>query len=211
MTRILVADDHEVVRAGLRLVLEAQPGWEVVAEAPDGKDAVRKAIDIRPDVAIVDYLLPVLNGVEVTRQIKTRLPEVEVLIFTMHDSRALVADLLDAGARAYVLKSDPNEDLISAVKSLAVHKPFLGGRLSEALLEGFLSKNTQASPSDLSPRERAIVQLIAEGHTNKELAALLGVSTKTVEAHRASAMHKLGLTSAASLTRYAIKTGLVDS
>lgn len=209
MIRILIADDHEMVRSGLRTVLQAQAGWEVVAEAADGKDAVNKALATRPDVAIVDYMLPVMNGIEVTRQIRTRLPKVEVLIFTMHESDALVGDVLQA-ARAYILKSEANEYLVSAVKSLANHKPYFAGRLSETLLESFLSKGTRFSPIELTPRERVIVQLIAEGNSNKQMSSILNVSTKTIEAHRSAAMHKLGFTSSAGLIRYAIRNKLVE-
>ena len=135
MTRILIADDHEVVRSGLRSILEAQPNWEVVAEATDGKEAILKAIATKPDVAVLDYSLPVFNGVEATRQIRTRVPQTEVLVFTMHESETLMRDLLQAGARGYLLKSDAKQFLITAVQSLAAHKPFFTSRVSETLLE----------------------------------------------------------------------------
>src|SRR5215475_9352877 len=138
-TRILIADDHAVVRSGLKSILEAHDGWLVVAEAGDGKEAIGKAVDTMPDVAIIDYSLPIMNGIEATRQIRARSPQTEVLIFTMHDSDALIGEVLQAGARAFLLKSDAQHYLISAVESLSSHKPFFTGKLSEKLLETFLS------------------------------------------------------------------------
>lgn len=210
MTRILIADDHEVVRSGLRSTLEAHSGWEVVAEAKDGKEAVSQAIQSKPDVAIIDYSLPVMNGVEATRQIRARIPRTEVLIFTMHDSDAVISGVLEAGARAYLLKSDASQYLIAAVQSLAAHRPFFTGKLSEKLLENFLSTQGHSVQPILSPRERLVVQLIAEGHTNKEMSGILNVSVKTIETQRAAAMHKLNLTSTAGLVRYAVRNKLVE-
>jgi DNA-binding NarL/FixJ family response regulator len=208
-TRILIADDHAVVRSGLRTVLEAQPGWIVVAEAGDGRDAVAKALETKPNVAIIDYSLPLLNGAEVTRQIHSRLPSVEVLIFTMHDSDSLLADILSAGARAYLLKSDANQYLIAAVTSLADHKPFFTAKVSEQLLDSYLSAH-QVKTDELSPRERVIVQLIAEGHSNRDMSEALGLSLKTIESHRASLMRKLKLKSTAAIVRYAIRNRFVE-
>ena len=210
MTRILIADEHEVVRSGLRAILEAHEGWEVVAEARDGREAIAKAAEARPDVAIVDYSLPMMNGVEVTRQIRARVPETEVLIFTMHDSDALVGELLEAGARAYLLKSDAKQYLIAAVESLAVHKLFFTGRVSEQPLETFLSAQSPKTDALLSRRERGVVQLIAEGHSNREMSEILNLSIKTIETHRASAMRKLNLTSTAAIVRYAIRNKMVE-
>lgn len=210
MTRILIADDHEVVRAGLRAILESHEGWAVVAEAVDGKDAIAKAIDSKPDVAIVDYSLPVINGIEATRQIHARLPNAEILIFTMHDSDVLVGELLEAGARAYLLKSDAKQYLVAAVESLVNHKPFFTGRVSEQLLDSYLTTRSRRADGSLSPRERVIVQLIAEGYGNKEMAATLNLSVKTVESHRATAMRKLNVTSTAGIVRYAIRNKLVE-
>ena len=210
MTRILIADDHDVVRSGLRSVLEAQPRWEVIAEAADGKDAIDKAIEAKPDVAVLDHSLPIVNGVEVTRQIRARLPRTEVLIFTMHDNEALIAELLKAGAKGYLLKSDAKRYLIAAIESLAVHKPFFTARVSEALLDSFLTGTNQLG-SALTNRERSVVQLIAEGHTNKQIALLLNISIKTVETHRATVMRKLNLASSADLVRYAIRNKLVEA
>ena len=210
MTRILIADDHEVVRSGLRLILEAHADWEVVAEAADGKEAILKAFDAKPDVAVLDYSLPLVNGVEVTRQIRARLRRTEVLIFTMHDNEILLEELLKAGARGYLLKSDAKQHLIAAIESLAVHKPFFTSSVSEALLESFLTRTSRVG-STLTNRERSVVQLIAEGHTNKDIARLLHISIKTVETHRAATMRKLNLSSSAALVRYAVRNKLVEA
>jgi DNA-binding NarL/FixJ family response regulator len=210
MTRILIADDHDVVRSGVRTILEGRPGWEVVGEARDGKEAIDQALSIRPDIVVLDYGLPLVNGVEATRQIKARVPRVEVLIFTMHDTDSLVRDVLEAGARGFLLKSDARQFLVSAVESLAAHRPFFTGNVSEALLESYLAKGcTHASV--LSSREKAVVQLIAEGKTNKQIADILSISTKTVETHRATALRKLNLDTTAALIRYAIRNKIVDA
>ncbi len=211
MTRILIADDHDVVRSGLRTVLEAQPGWSVVAEAADGKDAIRKAIELKPDVAILDYSLPLINGVEVTRQIRARIATVEILIFTMHDSETLFHDLLKAGARGYLLKSDAQRLLLTAVESLASHEPFFTAKVSETLLGSYLTRQQGPPESALTARERSVIQLIAEGHSNKQIAHVLSISVKTVETHRAAAMRKLNLTSAAALVRYAVRNKIVEA
>ena len=208
MTRILIADDHDVVRSGLRAILEAQEGWVVVAEAADGRDAVEKATETKPDIAILDYSLPFANGAEVTRQIRVRVPGVEVLIFTMHDSDDIVLDLLSAGAKGYLLKSDARKFLLTAVESLVAHKPFFTGKVSEALLDTYLAKNRE-SETVLSTREKGVVQLIAEGNSNKKIAEILAISLKTVETHRAAAMRKLNLDSTAALVRYAVRNKLV--
>jgi DNA-binding NarL/FixJ family response regulator len=210
ITRILIADDHEVVRAGLRKILEAQPGWEVAGEASDGREAVAKALELKPDIAVLDYALPLVNGIEATRQIRARLPHTEVLIFTMHDNEMLIRDLLAAGARGFLLKSDAKRFLLAAIESLALHKPFFTAKVSEALLDSFLKRPGHAQFA-LTHRERGVVQLIAEGHSNKQIANILNISLKTVETHRAAVMRKLNLSSSASLVRYAIRNHLIDA
>jgi DNA-binding NarL/FixJ family response regulator len=209
MTRILIADDHEVVRSGLRMILESQPGWVVVAEAGDGKEAISKALETKPDIVILDYSLPMVNGIEATRQIRLRAPKSEVLIFTMHESDALIRDVLQAGARGYLLKSDAKRFLISAVESVAAHKPFFTSKVSETLLGSFLT-STKSTGGPLTARERAVVQLIAEGLSNKKIAGVLCISPKTVETHRASAIRKLNLSSTAALVRYAIRNKIIE-
>jgi DNA-binding NarL/FixJ family response regulator len=210
VTRILIADDHQIVRSGLRAILEKHENWEVVAEAQDGKEAVAKAIESEPDVAIIDYSLPLINGVEAARQIHARVPSAEILIFTMHDSDVLVRELLEAGARAYLLKSDANQFLIAAVEALANHQPFFTSRVSDQLLKSFLTARQPKHEAGLSPREALVVRLIAEGHSNKEIGNILNLSPKTIESHRAAAMRKLNVTSTAGLVRYAIRNKLVE-
>ncbi len=210
MTRILIADDHAVVRTGVRRILEGQRNWSVVAEAADGKDAITKAMATNPDVAIVDHSLPLIDGIEVTRQIRLRMPTVEVLIFTMHDNETLLREMVEAGARGYVLKSDAGEHLISAVQSLAAHKPYFASHACEGLLETLRTDGGQFD-QPLTGRERGIVHLVAEGNSNKQIANLLSISVKTVETHRASIMRKLGLGSMAALVRYAVRNNLVQA
>ena len=210
MTRILIADDHDVVRSGVRAILEAQEGWEVVGEAADGKEAVDKALATRPDVVVLDYGLPVMNGIEATRQIRARVAGAEVLLFTMHDTASLVREVLEAGARGFLLKSDARRFLIAAVESLAAHKPFFTSQVSETLLETYLAKGA-AADCVLTAREKSVVQLIAEGQSNKKIADILSISLKTVETHRASAMRKLRLDTTAALIRYAIRNKIVET
>jgi DNA-binding NarL/FixJ family response regulator len=210
VTRILIADDHAVVRSGLRTILEAHPNWEVVAEASNGKEAISKAIESEPDVAVIDYSLPIVNGIEVTRQIRARLPKTEVLIFTLHDNQTLIEDLLKAGARGYLLKSEAKANLIGAIEALAAHKPFFTANVSEALLRSYV-KGSKRAVLALTDRERTIVQLVAEGHSSKEIAQLLGITRKTVETHRAAVMRKLSLSSLAALVRYAIRNKIAEA
>jgi DNA-binding NarL/FixJ family response regulator len=212
MTRILVADDHVVVRAGVRRVLEDLSNYEVVAEAADGKEAIVKAIETKPDVVVLDYALPLMNGSEVTRQIRAQLPRTEVLVFTMHDSEELIEEALKAGARGYLLKSDANRDLIEAVASVAGHRPFFTNKVTDTLLKRYFNGSGQpSSGSILTNRERGVVQLIAEGHSNKQVATVLNISAKTVETHRAAVMRKLNYSSSAALVRYAIRNQLVQA
>lgn len=210
MTRILIADDHVVVRLGLRHILENHPGWEVVAEAINGNDAVVKCLESKPDVAILDYSLPLLNGIEAARQILAQLPKTEILIFTMHESECLFRELLQVGARGYLLKSDARRYLQRAIELLAMHKPFFTAKASEALLDSYRRK-PQRVRSVLTERERRVVQLIAEGNSNKQVANILSISLKTVETHRASIMRKLSLPSSAALVRYAVRNNIVEA
>jgi DNA-binding NarL/FixJ family response regulator len=210
MLRILIADAHDVVLSGLRAILETQPDWQVVAEAADGKEAILKAIETKPDVAVIGYSLPLVNGVEATRQIRARLPRTEVLIFTMHDNEAVIEELLNAGARGYLLKSDANRYLIGAIESLATHKPFFTAKVAEALLKSFLTRPNRPGLT-LTNRERGVIQLIAEGHSNRDTAGILNISLKTVETHRAAIMRKLDLSSSADLVRYAVRNKLVEA
>jgi DNA-binding NarL/FixJ family response regulator len=209
MTNILIADDHDVVRRGLRAILESRAGWQVIAEARNGKEAVSAAFQSKPDVAIIDYGLPLLNGIEAARQIRHHLPSTEVLIFTMHNSDDILHDALRAGARGFLLKTDADDYLMAAVHALSQHKPFFTGKVSEKLIETYLNSSAGPAP-DLTLREKSVVQLIAEGRTHQEMAGLLGVSSKTVEAHRAAALRKLNLKTTADLIRYAVRNKLVE-
>ena len=212
--RILLADDHDVVRRGLKELLEEQVGWHVCAEAASGREAVERAVQTRPQVAVIDFSMPDLNGIEATRRIREMAPDTEILIFTMHESEELIRAALLAGARGYLLKSEASRQLIPAVESLAKHKPYFSGRVSEVVLEGFL-KEGQTAPamaSDrLSSREREIVQLLAEGRSNKEIARDLALSVKTVETHRSSVMRKLGISSLVELVRWAVRNRIVEA
>lgn len=210
MTTILIADDHDVVRRGLKALLETRAAWRVVAEARNGKEAVNAAFRMRPEVAIIDYGLPQLNGVEAARQIRHHLPGTEVLIFTMHNTDDILLHALEAGARGFLLKSDADDYVLAAVHALSQHKPFFTGKVSETLVASFLATSSRSRASALTMREKSVVQLIAEGHTGKEAADLLGVSAKTVEAARASALRKLSLRTTADLIRYAVRNNLVD-
>jgi DNA-binding NarL/FixJ family response regulator len=204
--RILIADDHSVVRAGLRTLLESRSGWEVCAEASDGRDAIEKASKLKPDVAILDIGMPLLNGVETTRRIRASSPSTEILILTMHESDELVQQVIEAGARGYVLKDDADRILIAAVDAARLHKPYFSTRVYPAADSSDPSYDPTRSPrSRLTPREREILQLLAEGKSNKEVASLLSISVNTAEAHRANIMLKLDLHSVAELVHYAIR------
>jgi DNA-binding NarL/FixJ family response regulator len=208
--RILVADDHELVRRGIRGLLRARRGWTVVGEARNGQEAVEKAGKLRPDVAIVDISMPVLDGLQATRQIREAVPNTEVVVLTMHDSDQMVRRVLEAGALGYVLKSDLAAHLVKAVKEVSVGKLFLTPRVSDIVLKGFLKTRSQPDVTEHSqgrptPREVEIIRLLAEGKANKEIAAELGITTRTAETHRARIMHKLGLHSLTELIHYAIR------
>lgn len=214
--RILIADDHEVVRRGLRQLLAGRPGWQVVGEATTGREAVRIAEQLKPDVVILDITMPELNGLEAAHRILKSLPRTEVLILTMHESEQRVRDVLDAGARGYLLKTDAGRDLVAAVEALSQHKMFFTSKVAELVLEGYLKGSVRAdearSPlSRLTSREREILQLLAEGKTNKEVAAELDISVKTALAHRANIMHKLGFDSLSDLVRFAIRHEIIQA
>lgn len=211
--RILVADDHDLVRRGVRALLETQPGWQVCGEAVNGREAVCQAGRLRPDLVVIDIGMPELNGVEAIRQIKGQRPEAVILALSLHDSEQMVHDVLAAGARGYVLKSDAGERLVTAVRSLLDGGTFLTPLVESIVLAGYLRHDAEASPcvpaGALSAREREVVQLLAEGRCNKEVASALGISVHTAESHRASIMRKLGLHSIAELVHYAIRNGIV--
>jgi DNA-binding NarL/FixJ family response regulator len=211
--RILVVDDHAVVRRGVRSLLESHEGWEVCGEATTGRDAVEQSRRLRPDVVVMDLSLPELNGLDATRQILKESPETEVLVLTMHHSEELARDVLKAGARGYVLKSDADENLIAAVDSLRQHKPFLTSTVTEFVLDDYVRRVGEVDdrpPIAVTARERQLIQLVAEGQSNKEAAATLGVTVKTIESHRANIMRKLRLRSVSDLVRYAIRNQIVQ-
>jgi len=215
--RVLVADDHEIVRKGLRSILEEQPGWEVTAEASDGREAVDKVRSLRPDVSVVDVGMPGLNGLEATRQMLRNDPETKVLILTMHESDPLIREVLDAGARGYLLKSDASRDLVSAIDAIRRNKTYFTARVAQMVLDGYLDKKprtpTEAElpTSRLTPRQREIVQLLAEGKSSKEVAVALGLSVKTAETHRANIMRRLNCHSVSELVRYAIRNNIIQA
>jgi DNA-binding NarL/FixJ family response regulator len=203
--RILLVDDHAVVRRGVRSLLESHEGWEVCGEATTGRDAVEQSRRLRPDVVVMDLSLPELNGLDATRQILKQPPDTEVLMLTMHHSEELARDVLLAGARGYVLKSDADENLLTAVESLRQHQPFLTSKVTDFELDDYLRRGDAAQAalgsSAVTAREREIIQLVAEGQSNKGTASTLGVSVKTIEAHRLNIMRKLHLRSVSDLVR----------
>ena len=212
MIQILLADDHIVVRRGLRALLESRPDFQICGEASNGREAVDMAIANRPDVAVLDVSMPLLNGAEATRQIRKGSPATEVLVFTMHDDEDLIREVLHAGARGYLVKSEADGQIVAAVESLARHRPFFSSQVSKTLLNNFVDRTRSSEPSTaLTPREREIVQLIAEGNSNKQIALLLEISVKTVETHRSAAMRKLALRSTADLVRYAVRNKMVQA
>jgi DNA-binding NarL/FixJ family response regulator len=214
--RILVADDHGLVRCGAAAVLQTQRGWRVVGEAANGLEAVQKAIELQPDVAILDISMPGLDGIEAARQIHRAVPETKILVVTMHDSDHIVRRALDAGALGYLLKSDFTDSLTKAVKAVADGKRFLTPKVSEIVLDGFLKTSSQHQQWDrpdtrTTPREIEIIRLLAGGKANKEIATLLGITVRTVETHRAKIMLKLGIHSLADLIHYALRNELTSA
>ncbi len=214
--RILIADDHEVVRRGLKSVLETQPGWHVVGEASTGRAAVEEATRLKPDIAIIDITMPELNGLDTTRQLLKENADLQVLVLTMHESEELVREVFQAGGRGYLLKTDAGRELIAAVEAVLKGRPFISPGVSEIVLQGYLSATeSQRDGGDpgtrLTAREREVVQLLAEGKSNLDIAQSLHISIKTVETHRANAMEKLGLHSLGELVRWALRNHLVGA
>jgi DNA-binding NarL/FixJ family response regulator len=215
--RILVADDHDIIRRGLKELLTSRSGWEVCAEAKTGREAVTLAEQLRPDVVVMDISMPDLNGLEAARKIRKSLPKTEILILTLHFSDQLVREIVEAGVRAYIMKSDADRDLVAAVEALSNHRPFFTARAADMLLDGFVRPHAAAPDPDavirnrLTSREREIVQLLAEGKSSKEVAVSLGISVKTAETHRANIMRKLELHSVSELVRYAVRNQIIEA
>lgn len=209
--RLLVADDHGVVRGGLKLLLGRQRDMQVVAEAADGAAAVQQALRHRPDLCVLDVSMPKLTGLQATREIKAQAPEIHVLVLSMHDDERYLFDALKAGAGGYVLKSEADHQLVDAVRAVAAGEPFLTGAAQQRLVREWLN-DPQAGPSEpLTLREQEVLKLIAEAHGNREIAAILHLSEKTVESHRGSLLRKLGMRDRVQLVRYAIRRGLIEA
>ncbi|MFZ0313350.1 MAG: response regulator transcription factor [Candidatus Korobacteraceae bacterium] len=217
MLRILLADDHELTRSGLRYLLEKHEEWSVCGEASNGRMAVEMAENLRPDVAILDMSMPELNGLETTRQILKKQPQLKILIFTMHETERVIVDVLEAGARGVVLKSDIGENMVAAIESISKGRRFFTSRVAETVVDAYLSKRLDGEKEEtssqfiLTTREREVVQLLAEGKSNKEVADRLGISARTAEGHRSEIMRKLKLGSLADLVRFAIRNGIVQA
>lgn len=210
--RVLVADDHEIVRKGVCALIASHPGWEVCGEASDGREAVRKVAQLKPDIVILD--MPSLNGLEATRQILHQNPRQRILILSITESQQTIQEVLTAGARAYVSKSDAAKDLIIALEELQHGRPYFNSQVGQMVLEGFLNARhqtpTKPSAHNLTAREREIVQLLAEGKSTKEIAITLGLSVKTAETHRSNLMRKLGLHSVGEVVLYAVRNNIVQ-
>jgi DNA-binding NarL/FixJ family response regulator len=211
--RILIADDHEVARKGIRSILETHPGWEVCCEARDGREAVDLAGQTKPDVLLLDIGMPNLNGLDAARQILTTQPDACILILTIHDTEQVVREVLAAGARGFLLKSDAARDMVAAVEALQDRRTFFTSKVAQMMLDGYLHPQHETVNSEqhvLTPREREVIQLVAEGKTTKEIASALSLSVKTAETHRTNLMRKLDLHSIADLTIYAVRNGIVQ-
>ncbi|MEN3370011.1 MAG: hypothetical protein V7609_2154 [Verrucomicrobiota bacterium] len=213
--RILIADDHDVVCEGTRVLIERQSGWEVCGVATTGREAISQALELEPDIVIMDMTMPELNGLDAAVQIKRRLPRTEILMFTAHESDDLVREAFMAGAKSCIFKSEAHHFLVEAVESLSRHKPFFTSKVSEILFSDILNRSdaTRNPPEPgqrLTPRERQTIQLVAEGKSNKEVADALRISVRTAETHRASILRKLSLDSIASLVRYAIRNKIIE-
>ncbi len=214
MVRILIADDHELFRRGLVSALADRPDWRVVAEAADGRQACELAAQLTPEIALLDLTMPELNGLDATRQIRAATPKTRILIVTAHESEQLVREVLDAGAMGYVLKSDAGRILVQAIEALLDDRPFFTSKVARFVLQGYLRQGEHPdapAAATLSPREREIVQLLAEGNNNKDVARALHLSVKTVETHRSNIMRKMEFGSLADLVRYAIRNKLIDA
>lgn len=214
--RILIADDHPVVRRGLRTDLSDVPGWDVCGEACNGREAVELAEKLRPNLAVLDLSMPELNGLEATRQIKLKSPSTQVMILTMHESEDLAREALRAGARGFLLKKEPAAVLRSGVEAVSRGEPYFSGPVGKMVLAGFLDaeakgRNEESLMAELTAREREVLQGVAEGKGSKEIGALLDIETKTVEHHRANIMRKLKLQSIAALVRYAVRNGIIEA
>jgi len=213
--RILIADDHDLMRRGLKALLQSKPGWTICAEAHTGREAVTKAEELKPDIVILDITMPELNGVEAARRILKASPNTEILVLSVHYSDQLIRDILDAGVRGYIVKSDSDRDLVVAVEALANHKPFFTPRATELILNNF-NRGGSAAPAPefigdrLTSREREIVQLLSEGKSSKEVASVLSISVKTAETHRANIMRKLEIHSVSELVRYAVRNQIIE-
>jgi DNA-binding NarL/FixJ family response regulator len=207
----LLTDDHEAMREGTRVLIEREAGWKVCGAARTGIQAVALAQKLRPNVAVVDVMMPELGGLEVTRRIRRMLPQTEVLIFTAHESEELIQPVFEAGAKGYILKLDSGKNLVTALRCLPEHKPFFTSKVSDVLFARYLEGASSTKSDPLSSRENQTVQLLAEGKSNKQVAALLGVSIKTTETHRAAIMRKLSLHSFSELVRYAIRQKMIEA
>jgi two-component system, NarL family, response regulator NreC len=212
--RILIADDHDVMRQGTCAVIERQPGWQVCGLAENGREAVAQARELKPDIVILDVTMPQLNGLDAAIQIKRHLPATEILMFSAHETDDLIRKAFEAGVKSFILKTEAHHFLVEAIESLARHKPFFTAKVSEILFSNIVNRAegrpVEESGQRLSAREREIVQLIAEGKSNKEVADALGISVRTAETHRASILRKLNLDSVAGLVRYAIRNKLIE-
>ena len=212
--RILIADDHDIVRKGLRALVEEESSWQVVADVQDGRSAVAKTQELKPDIAILDIAMPSLNGLDATKQIVKVNPDTKVLILTMHDSERLIQHVLNAGARGYLMKTDAGRDLVVAIRALLLGQTYFTQRVAQIVLDTFTGKKTTTSEGDiqsLTAKEREVVQLLAEGKSSKEAADVLNVSTKTLETHRSNIMRKLGCHSVTDVVRYAIRNHLAQA
>jgi DNA-binding NarL/FixJ family response regulator len=212
--RIVVADDHALMRRGICDLLESEPGWEVVAQATNGREAVEAVAKVRPDVLVIDLAMPELNGLTAARDVLRAFPKVEIVLLTMHNTEQTIQEVLKCGARGYVLKSDAEQDLIAAVKAVAQGKPFFTPSVAEVVLKGYLRNNSNAEspkgPQELTAREREVVQLLAEGKGNKDVASAMRVSVKTVEAHRSNINRKLSIRTTSELVRYAVRNSIIE-